>query len=510
MDSGFRADHFTLLERWSATPRDTGDPAQNAAYGRLVEAYEATAAWAYGVRDELFPRGWVRKLSKPTDQAQKFKPYTWVRIYPRSNAPKALAYTVGIDSAGEFCVKIDTVAQAGRVRSRYEALHGADRSVSPFAAVLPADQGLRLSLGELIAWSVDQIGLFDPSYDTLARELGLLDPQLRLVATSEVSHAAFQLWASAMTGPAVRRGAVLASPDHRIFFRQRQRQPGVVMKLGLDPRGAKWAVEINEPARAGDVNTLSAIGEDATGGKYLLRQGWLRGRRPAPDVREAEFVARTELRPVPVEASGQEEQRLWFVVANLDDPPEAIRRDTASFVDLCWTARTPLSLDMAKAGAADEDDGETLAAAEAGGFFIVGPRDARDARVGRQLQGEVWAALADALSARGIGYRKWTRRDGFAIDMEIDRSANEPMILEIKSGTSASDLQTGIGQLYLYRQLFRRLRMHLPVLLLDGPVATPVQRAVERLGIHLHQYAREHDTGNIVFSPAFLALCGLD
>lgn len=509
MDTGFHPDHFTLLQRWNAVPRDKTDPDQNAAYDRLVEAYEATAAWAYGVRDSLFPQGWVRKLSKPTDQAQKFKPYTWVRIYPRRDAPTALAYTVGIDSDGAFCVKIDTVNQHGPVRRRYEALHGGDHQTSPFAAVLSAEQGLRLAREDLVAWSVEAIGRFEPSYDTLARELGLLDTPIRLVIAPDASRAGFQRWVDTMMEGASHRGAVLALAEHRVFLRSTASGPRVAMKLGLDPRGAEWAVEINEPAVAGDFNVLSAIGGDETGGRFLLRQGWLRGRRDTPDVREDEFIARTGLAPTAVEATGRAAKRRWFIVANLDDPPEAIRRETARFVDLCWTARTPLSSD--EEDGADEDDGAALAAAETGGFFTVGPRAATDPRVVRLLQGEVWSALAETLSARGISYRKWIRKGGYAIDMEIDRVGDKPIILEIKSGTSASDLHTGIGQLYLYRQLFRRLGKHLPVLLLDGPVPAPVRRAVERLDVQLHHYTREGegDAQRIVFSPAFLALCGV-
>jgi hypothetical protein len=331
------------------------------------------------------------------------------------------------------------------------------------------------------------------------------------VTTPEVSRAAFQVWASAMTGPAVRRGTVLGLLDHRIFFRRSGGNSLVAMKLGLDPGGAKWAIEINEPTTAGDFNVMSAIGEDATGGHFLLRQGRLHGRRATPDIRESEFVARTGLRPAVIEASGRAAQRQWFVIANLDDPPEAIRRETTRFVDLCWTARTSLSTDIDEDDV-DGDDGETLAAAEVGGFFTVGPQGVRDARIVRRLQGEVWSALAEMLSSRGIGYRKWTGRGGFAIDMEIDRSNGEPIILEIKSGTNSSDLHTGIGQLHLYRQLFKRLRRHLPVLLLDGPVPLRIQSAVEQLGVRLHHYTREGegDAERIVFSPSFLALCGLN
>ena len=92
MDHGIRAEHFSLLDALDGVVRVNGDPAQDSDYETLVEAYEATARWARAVQDRLFPKGFVRKLSRPTDMAQKFKPYTWVRIYPRKDAPKELAY----------------------------------------------------------------------------------------------------------------------------------------------------------------------------------------------------------------------------------------------------------------------------------------------------------------------------------------------------------------------------------------------------------------------------------
>jgi len=121
-------------------------------------------------------------------------------------------------------------------------------------------------------------------------------------------------------------------------------------------------------------------------------------------------------------------------------------------------------------------------------------------------------ALAESLSAAGIRYRKTRLKSGHAVDMEIEGVDGVPILLEIKSGASASDVHTGIGQLHLYRQLFTRMHQHRPVLLLGGPVPAPVAAAVERLGIALHHYIREEDgqTNRIRFSSSFLALCGVE
>ncbi|MFW2831560.1 HNH endonuclease [Sphingomonas sp. ID0503] len=94
---------------------------------------------------------------------------------------------------------------------------------------------------------------------------------------------------------------------------------------------------------AGDHNRLSGIARDESGGLHLLRQGWLRGRRPSPDIREQEFTEKTGLVAIPVAATGKAAARRWFLVASLDDPPESIRR-RARFVQLCEKARTGKTL----------------------------------------------------------------------------------------------------------------------------------------------------------------------
>lgn len=511
----FKASHRVLLLQWANQPRDHSDSAQNAAYGEIVEAYEATAIWARRVQAALFPRGVVAKRSSPTDQGQKFKPYTWTRIYPRADAPRQLAYTVGIDSDGEFCVKLDTVSTGGKMRQLYEAIHGGDHGASPIAAVLPFEEGMNLSLEGLTAWSLKAIESFDPGYDELARRIGLTSGALRLVDDAQRSTEAFRRWADVMAEGAQRRGAVLALPKHKVVFKETASSP-LATQLGLDPRGVEWGVEINEPSRTGDYNALSAIGEDDCGGLYLLRQGWLRGRRSAPDIREDAFLAATGLEPAAVFATGKAEKRRWFIVANLDGPPEAIRRETARFADLCWLARSRspgsvLDPSFDEGNLRDEQDLEDEAGgSEAGGWFTRSGSDAREPERYRLRHGEVWIALTERLAAAGIIYRK-RRRHGFEIDLEIERPGASSLLIEIKAGGGASSLHAGIGQLYLYRKLIRRLEDAEPVLLMEGGVSPAVGHAVKALGVALHHYDfREGPTKpEINFSPEFLALCGV-
>ena len=240
MDHGIRPEHFALLRQLDGVARTSGDPAQDQTYETLVEAYEATAIWARAVQQRLFADGLVRKLSRPTDMAQKFKPYTWVRIYPRRNAPKALAYTVGIDAVGEFCVKLDTVQMTGTaVRHRYDELRHNDNHLSPFAAIISEDEGLAMSFEALVDWSIDAIGRFEPSYDALALDLGLIEPRMRLITDPAQSRAAFARWAEVMAGGSVGAG-VFQVPDHKVWMNAADAAPGIDARLGVDSSGSEW------------------------------------------------------------------------------------------------------------------------------------------------------------------------------------------------------------------------------------------------------------------------------
>lgn len=513
MEHGFTPEHFALLKAWEGTPRQLGNPALHAASDAVVAAYEATAQWARAVKARLFPNGYVVKRSDPFDQGHKFKPYTWSRIYPRPDAPKGLAYTVGIDAVGEFCVKLDTVQQgASPERRRYEVLRRDDNYLSPFAAVVPVEKGLAMSFEELVDWSIEQIGRFDPGYDDLALAIGFIPPQLRLVTDTEVSRNAFARWRSILTDEPESGGRAI--DGHEVWFAAHEGNGGAQVKLGLDPRGREWGVEINAPPNPGDHNRLTAIAEDETGGLYLLRQGWLRGRGTAPDIREDEFKAVTGLAPEVVSATGRAALRQWFRVASLDDPPERIRRTTARFVELCWAARTPIGTDVEDAphqnGAAD-DGGATTGGEERGGDYVLPARPAADAKIIEKLHGLVWQSLATILGDSNIGYRKWSRSPGYEIDMEIDAPGPAPLLIEIKTGCGTSDVHTAVGQLKLYRELFPNLYGHVAVLLIDVNLPPRLRAAVEALDIAVHRYSWERTDGErqVAFTPKFLALCGV-
>ena len=170
----FTSDHFKLLNRWQGQKRDESNPEQNRAYDDLKSAFEVTEAWAGKLKTELFPVGRVSIRKRPTNQANKFAAYNWARIYPSSESPKELAYTVGIDADEGFVVKIDTVGleEADPIRRKYLALRGGGGS-GRIVATLPVLQGLSKTLDELVAWSVEAIRSFRMRYEEVVEELDL-------------------------------------------------------------------------------------------------------------------------------------------------------------------------------------------------------------------------------------------------------------------------------------------------------------------------------------------------
>ena len=171
----FTSDHFKLLNKWKGQKRDDSNPEQNRAYEELKKAYEVTEAWAHQLKAELFPVGRVEIRKRPTNQGNNFASYNWAKIFPSSEAPEQLAYTVGIEASEGFVVKIDTVGlgDSSATRREYLALRGSFDGTSPFVAILPTADGLAKSLDQLVDWSAEAIRSFQLRYDEVAERLHL-------------------------------------------------------------------------------------------------------------------------------------------------------------------------------------------------------------------------------------------------------------------------------------------------------------------------------------------------
>lgn len=175
MANDFTSDHFKLLNRWKGQKRDESNPEQNRAYEELKKAYEVTEAWAHKLKQAQFPMGYVEVRKRPTNQGNVFVGYNWAKIYPSAEAPKELAYTIGIDAADGFVVKIDTVGldESSPTRRAYLTLLGPDYRSAPFAATLSAAEGLGKTLEQLTAWSAEAIRNFKLRYNEVVTKLNL-------------------------------------------------------------------------------------------------------------------------------------------------------------------------------------------------------------------------------------------------------------------------------------------------------------------------------------------------
>jgi 5-methylcytosine-specific restriction protein B len=171
----FNSDHFKLLNKWKGTVYDKTNPEQQRVYEELGQAYDVTKQWAEALQQLSFKNGWTKTVRKPADRSGKFTAYNWARIYPERGSHKGLAYTVGIDAALGFIVKIDLVdtqVDDSALRKKYEQIRGTFTS-SPIVAIKSVADGLAMDFTALVEWSADAIRSFKITYDEVAEQLGL-------------------------------------------------------------------------------------------------------------------------------------------------------------------------------------------------------------------------------------------------------------------------------------------------------------------------------------------------
>jgi hypothetical protein len=157
----------------------------------------------------------------------------------------------------------------------------------------------------------------------------------------------------------------------------------------------------------------------------------------------------------------------------------------------------------------DERLAELFGKPEQGGIIVGQPTINLNQR--RRIQGEVWQALQDLLKADGRKLLKPRHARGYEVDGEIDIQS-EKLLVEIKIGSTALDVYTGIGQLILYPKLLPRLSGHRRILLLPGPPREPLVAAIRDCGVELHSFDLRLDGEKVLvcFSPQFLQLCQLN
>jgi hypothetical protein len=511
MENGFTQEQFAALGDSGGHP--AGGAQSERIFATLQPAHYATKEWALDLQAACFPRGRVEARRAPINQGGHFAPYTWAKVYPYEQAPKELAFTVGIDQDQSFIVKIDTVNARGEIRERYEALRGPGFEGSPIAKVMSMDDGLAMSREQLVEWSAAAIRDFEYSYDDMVHLLGI-SPTMRLVTDRADAVAGFEKWRSTILEGALLRERRFWVPEAGIVVDPPYRGPDgrMIVAMATDPDADTRTVSIVEPLRPGTRNPLSNIAVDYRGQRFLVHQAKLSA--AGANVTKEQFLTRTGLAPVAVEATGLDADRAWLVVANLDAPSTEIRQSTGRFVHYCAVARTGTAGRTSRETAERETSklsatAQFFAPDEVGGCYIVGARPATDAQTVLRRHGIISMTLRTQLHERKIVMQKPCHPLGFETDGEILRKHAPPLLIEIKTSISAGDLHAGVGQLHIYSRLIPGLDQHKRILLLPRLPDGDVIAAIKGSGILVHEFTfvPKGNDGEVTFSDAFMAMC---
>ena len=327
-------------------------------------------------------------------------------------------------------------------------------------------------------------------------------PPLQLTLSDDADFVAttFRAWGETLVGAAEQLA------PHRYWLPEQgialAERPELNLTFATAPDGHDNAVHINVPQTAGSENPLSGIGIATDGTRYVLRQAWLQPNDVSPDaIRDEVFAERTGLAPVQVLVGIRPSRRIWHVVARLDGvTPDDICAQTADFVGRCWSARL-WSSDvreeterLVELFGTDERGGRS-------GYALPGQE-----RIMRRRHGDVWLALRAALAGHGIRMDKPRHFAGYEVDAVVHAPAGR-LLVEIKTGTNAADIYTGVGQLMMYQQLLPHLRGLPRVLLLPAEPRPALFAAAGSSGIEVHSYLFDGEE-RVSFAPRFLRRCG--
>lgn len=417
-----------------------------------------------------------------------------------SGAPEGFFVPDGLDMPLELAAQDDfrilrlaLVRTGARVRSKPGGSGNTTRRMT-LAMELPTPQRTAADLGVLLQGG--KTGVSDITLDLLNSLTSIDASWVRWIASLDEGSRGFsggKRWLNAE--------AVMYRPHP-----SRKRSGATDIELGVRPSGRPWTVEINAPRTPDDEMGLASIARSADGRLFLIRQGRL-GANVDSDGRilEATFRALSDLTPVRVRGGNARSPRDWYIVAELDASPEVIRAQTGDFVRACARVRSrsrgvPDFLPPAP---------PLYAAPETGGTARRKATPARPAADFVLVHGEVSLRLSALLEQAGLFLLKDRHEVGYAVDGTI-LAPGGPILLEIKTGTTAADVYEGVGQLMLYAEMLK-LPTHRKVLLIPAVPSTALTEAVKACGIVLHHFDLEVVDGTTIidFPQDFLALFGL-
>jgi len=239
-------------------------------------------------------------------------------------------------------------------------------------------------------------------------------------------------------------------------------------------------VEINPPQKGPPKGTQGLVALDRAGRRWLLHGGGLRP--PGTRVTADQFRDISKLATTPVAFS---DGRLlqYFLVAPLDDGPDALHQGVVGFVSVCEDVRNEVLH-----GAADADlerrvrQGEGSSTPERRGDYVFPPRPAG---VAKRVHADVWKALAKELDRRKTDHSN--RRVGrYGPDL---RTRDKPLVLfEIKTDTTARSLYESLGQLLMYERLLGAAFTKVAVL--PGPPPKDLGAVLKEMEVRIVPYRK--------------------
>lgn len=171
----FTKEELEMLKKWAKVDYDKENDEHKRTFQELKFLYEKVKHWAKEAKKMCFPEGAEKTRRNPLNQSQKFEAYQWARIYPTKTdlGKKYLAFTLGINSAGWFDIKIDTIGLSDNdeVRKKYFDFRG-DYGDSQIVIMFSFDEILNWGWEKLLNETRIALEKIEPYYSDLKMHLG--------------------------------------------------------------------------------------------------------------------------------------------------------------------------------------------------------------------------------------------------------------------------------------------------------------------------------------------------
>ena len=189
----FTTDDLDRLAQYKELKYDSTDTVQKDAHQALGQLYRKVEHWARTAQEDVFPTGRTILRRDPRNQGGYFERYHWAKIYPTTDSPKQLAFTVSVENGEVFTIKIDTVGLSDNdsIKQHFATYRGPYEN-SQIVKIIPRGEGLALGWDELLKITKEFLRDRSANYNEL---VSLLFPNNRngavagkLIAPQNVIH----------------------------------------------------------------------------------------------------------------------------------------------------------------------------------------------------------------------------------------------------------------------------------------------------------------------------------